>query len=135
MNKLDGKILRIESSDAMSLVEVNVDGDTLSALLLETSQTAAYLTIGGPITLLFKETEVAIAKNLFGLISLRNRLKGTIKKIEKAKILAKVVLNYKDREIVSIITSASAEKLDLKPGEEVEWLVKANEISLSPKEN
>lgn len=134
MNRLDGKILRIETSDDMSLIEVDCHSDILSALVLETPYSAPYLKIGGPITLLFKETEVSIAKNLSGLISLRNRNKAVVKKIEKAKILAKVVLNYQGREIISIISTGSANKLDLKPGDEVEWLVKTNEISLSLKD-
>ena len=78
----------------------------------------------------FKETEVSIGKNLSGLISLRNRFKATVKRVEMSDILAKVYLNYKNKEIISIISSRSARKLALAEGDEVEWLVKTNEVSL-----
>ena len=83
MNKLTGKIILVESSQHMSMVDIDVDGDIFSSIVLETASTAPYLTKGTAITLLFKETEVSIAKNLSGLISLRNRFPGSIKRMEK----------------------------------------------------
>jgi len=85
---------------------------------------------GSNVTLLFKETEVSIGKNLSGLISLRNRFKGEIRRIEKSDILSKVFINYKGKEIVSIISTRSTQKLGLIDGDLVEWLVKTNEVSL-----
>jgi len=130
VNKLDGKIVLIETSPHMSMVDIDVSGDVFSSIVLETPSTAAYLKEGNSITLLFKETEVSIAKNLSGLISLRNRFKAKIKRLEKSEILAKVILDYKGHEIVSIISTRSAIKLQLAPGDDIEWLVKTNEVSL-----
>ena len=123
--------MRIESSAAMSLVDVDVGTEIFCSLVLEVPQTAAYLKIGTTVHLLFKETEVSIAKNLSGLISLRNRVKSRIKEIEKSKILSKVILDFQHTDIVSIISTRSAEKLELKIGDEVEWLVKTNEVTIS----
>jgi molybdate transport system regulatory protein len=134
VNKLSGRIIRIESSEHMSLVDVDVSGDVFCSVVLETPQTAAYLQAGTPIAVLFKETEVSLAKDLSGGISLRNRAKGVINSIERSRILAKIVLNYKDTQITSIITSRSVDKLALKKGDEVEWLVKTNEVSLLTQE-
>ncbi|MFH1245923.1 MAG: TOBE domain-containing protein [Candidatus Omnitrophota bacterium] len=130
MNKLSGKIIRIESSEHMSLVDIDVSGDVFCSVVLETPRTAAYLKVGRAITILFKENEVSIAKNLSGPISLRNRFYGVIQHIECSKILAKIILNYKNTRIISIITSRSVDKLALKKGDEIEWLVKTNEVSL-----
>lgn len=130
MNKLIGKIVSVESSQHMSMVDIDVGGDIFSSIVLETPATAAYLRQGSSIVLLFKETEVSIAKNLTGLISLRNRFKATIKDIEASEILSKIFLNYKDKEIVSIISTRSTLKLALTVGDNVEWLVKTNEVSL-----
>lgn len=115
----------------MSMVEVDVCGDVFSAIVLETPASAAYLKKDHGVTLLFKETEVSIAKNLGGIISLRNRFWATVKSVEKSAILAKVFLEYKGKRIVSIISTRSAEKLQLADGDIVEWLVKTNEVSLS----
>ena len=135
MNELSGRITSVESSEDMSIVEVDVSGDRFCTIILETPATASYLKIGTEITLLFKETEVSIAKSLSGFISLRNRIPSQVKRIEKSPLLSKVVLNYKDREIVSIITTSSVKRLDLKEGDFVEWLVKTNEISLLKKDS
>lgn len=130
MNKLTGKIILVESSSHMSMVDIDVDGDVFSSIVLETPASASYLKQGSNVTLLFKETEVSIGKNLSGLISLRNRFKATVKRIEKSAILTKVFLNYKSKEIISIISSRSSQKLGLIDGDVVEWLVKTNEVSL-----
>jgi molybdate transport system regulatory protein len=130
VNKLIGNVILVESSPYMSMVDIDVGGDVFSSIVLETPSTASYLKQNSSIVLFFKETEVSIAKNLSGLISLRNRFKGTIKKIEKSDILTKVFLKYKSSEIVSIISTRSANKLGLMEADEVEWLVKTNEVSL-----
>lgn len=130
MNKLTGKVVLVESSQHMSMVDIDVDGDVFSSIVLETPATASYLKQGSSVTLLFKETEVSIGKNLTGSISLRNRFKATIDRIEKSDILSKVYLNYQGKEIISIISTRSAQKLALADGDDVEWLVKTNEVSL-----
>jgi len=130
VNKLTGKIILIESSPHMSMVDIDVEGDVFSSIVLETPASAPYLQKGNTVTLLFKETEVSIGKNLSGMISLRNRFKSTIKRLEKSDILTKVFLNYRSKEIVSIISTRSAQKLGLIDGDQVEWLVKTNEVSL-----
>ena len=130
MNKLSGKIIFIESSQHMSIVDAEVSGDIFSAIILETPATADYLKKEAEVTLLFKETEVSIAKNLSGQISLRNRFKAAVKKVDWSDILTKVTLSYKNTEIVSVISTRSAKRLDLKDKDEVEWLVKTNEVSL-----
>jgi molybdopterin-binding protein len=130
VNKLIGKVILVESSPHMSMVDIDVEGDVFSSIVLETSATAAYLKQGSNVTLLFKETEVSIGKNLSGLISLRNRFKATISRLEESEILTKIFLNYKNKEIISIISTRSAQKLALIVGDNVEWLVKTNEVSL-----
>ena len=128
MNKLQGKIMNIESSEHISIVDIDVEGDLFSAVIIETPETADYLRIGKEVFMLFKETEVSIGKALSGNLSLRNRLKSNIKTIEKGTVLTKITLDYKGKDIVSIITTRSTNKLDLKVGDEVQGLVKANEV-------
>lgn len=130
MNKLRGRISRIESNDHVSLVDVEVSGDIFTATLLETPDDAPYLKVGNVVDVLFKETEVSLAKGLTGLISLRNRVNTTVKLVRSGVILSEVVLDYRGQSISSIITSGSIRRLDIKPGDEVEALVKANEVTL-----
>ena len=130
MNKLQGTIVSIESSNHISIIEVDVQGDVFSSIVLEGKKGPCQYKKNDKVTLLFKETEVGIAKNLSGFISFRNRFKSVIQKIEKGSILAKVTLNYKNNTIESIISTRSANNMKLKENEEVEWLVKTNEVSL-----
>ena len=130
MNKLRGKIAHIESTGNVCLVDIDVEGDIFRSVILEGPMDVSYPKLGGRAELIFKETEVAVAKGLSGMISLSNRFPSVIKRIEKSQILTKVVLEYKGKEVVSLISTRSAERLNLKEGEQVEWLVKANEISL-----
>jgi molybdopterin-binding protein len=130
MNKLRGRITRIESNDHVSLVDVDVSGDNFTATLLETPEDAPYLKVGNSVNVLFKETEVSLAKGLTGLISLRNRVVTTVKQVRSGVILSEVLLEYRGQRISSIITTGSIKRMDIKAGDEVEALVKANEVTL-----
>ncbi|MCB0258225.1 MAG: TOBE domain-containing protein, partial [Calditrichaeota bacterium] len=116
MNRLKAEITAIESGGHISLVELRAHGDRFSCVVIETPQTAAYLRIGREVEILFKETEVSIAKDLSGEISLRNRIPAMIKQVDKGAVLARIVLDYRGLEIVSIITTRSANRLNLRPG-------------------
>lgn len=130
MNKLNGIVSAIEHNDTMALVDVMVGNVNFSSILLETPVTAKYLHIGELVTLLFKETEVSLAKNLQGELSLRNRMTATVVGIEMGEILSAITLNFLDKKLVSVITTRAVKRLQLKVGDAVESLVKANEVAL-----
>ncbi len=132
MNTLKGKIVAVQSSDIISLISIDVDGDILSSIILEGKRGPVTYGNGDPVNLLFKETEVGTAKNLSGMISFRNRFPAQIKKIEKGALLARIRLDYKGKRIESIISVKSADDMKLQENENVEWLVKTNEVSLLP---
>jgi len=132
MNKLAGKIKSIKSDEHLSIIEMDVNGDTLKTIIIETESTVGFLKKGTPINLMFKETEVSIAKDFSGKISLQNKMKCIIKEIKKGFLLSSLILDYKGDQISSIITSAAVEQLSLKIGDEVTALVKTNEIIIAP---
>lgn len=134
MNKLSGKISQIQQSGAILLVDIDVDGHVFSALLIESGAQPEWLQPGNTIELIFKETEVSLAKNLSGLISTRNRMECTVQQIERGDLLSKAVLQFRQHSITSAITTRSVDLLELKNGDRVEALVKANEISLIKKQ-
>jgi len=130
LNRLKGQIAAIDSNSHMSLVDVAVGNDIFTATLLETPESAEYLRVGNDVTLRFKETEVSLAKNLSGLISLRNRFPATIRSIDRGDILSVVALDYAGKALASVITTRGVDRLQLAVGDAVEALVKANEIAL-----
>ena len=130
MNRVPAEIINIETADAISLVDLVAFGDPFSCVLIETPETAPYLRIGNRVSLVFKETEIAIAKNFSGQISLRNRFAATIRAIENGVVLSKITMDFHGISIISIITARSAATLNLQPGDAVTGLVKANEIAI-----
>jgi molybdopterin-binding protein len=97
---------------------------------LETPDEAPYLRVGNVVDVLFKETEVSLAKGLTGLISLRNRVMATVTFVRSGVILSEVVMDYRGQPMSSIITTGSVQRLNIKVGDEIEALVKANEVTL-----
>jgi molybdate transport system regulatory protein len=130
LNKLIGKIVAIEHNQHMSLVDVAVGEAMFAATLLETPDHVGYLQVGRDVMLLFKETEVSLAKNLQGELSLRNRFSVTVSHIERGDIMSAIGLDFMGQALTSVITTRGVNRLQLAVGEQIEALVKANEIAL-----
>jgi molybdopterin-binding protein len=62
-------------------------------------------------------------------ISARNQIKGTVKSLKKGPVTTEVVITIGGgNEIVSTITTHSAEKMNLKEGAAVYAVMKASEV-------
>ncbi len=130
MNKLPATITAIESGDDISLIKLDVAGHSMSAVIIETAETASYLQLDNTVEVLFKETEVSIGLQVFDELSLRNRLPAKIIRVQTGEILSRITLQFDQFEIVSIITSGSAKRLRLKKGDQVVGYIKANEVMI-----
>ncbi len=132
MNKLSGQIEAIEVSGSLSIVSVDIQGYvTLKAVVIETPETADYLRMGHEIHVLFKETEVVIGTDATHAISLQNRIRGVIQRIEQGKLLSKILIQTPMGGIISIISTNAVRQLGLKEGVRVLAMVKLNEMMLS----
>ena len=132
MNTLTGTITAIQSHDNLSLVKVLSNDTSFTSIVLDTPETTNYLSIGNNIQLLFKETEVIIAKNFDIAISVQNRIPCSIQSIITGVILSQVNLSFGETMIRSIITTNAVKQLGLKENDTVLALIKTNEVSLSP---
>jgi molybdopterin-binding protein len=64
-------------------------------------------------------------------VSSRNQLKGTVKMLKKGPVNTEVTVALPGGlEIVSVITTYSAERMNLKEGVEVYALMKASEVMI-----
>lgn len=131
MNILSGNIKSITTSGELSLIQVECNVLLLSAILIDTAETAPYLRQYQPVKVMFKETEVVLGKGTDFQISLQNRLEGTITSIEKGILLSKVILSTDCGNITSIVTSRAIDQLELTTGSVATAMVKTNEIMLS----
>lgn len=130
MNKLTGKITNIQQSGAVMLIDLEVNGQGFSALLIESAEKPEWLQKEQSVNLVFKETEVSLAKKLRGQISVKNRMNCKVISVERSLLLSKVTLQFGENLIKSVVTTRAADSLLIAAGEEIEALVKANEISL-----
>lgn len=131
MNSLKGTITNIEVSGNMSLVSIAVGSLQFKSIVIETPATVDYLVEGGDILVLFKETEVIIARGNDLAISLRNKMPGTIREIKLGALLAKLTIETSVGPVVSLITANAVENLQLNVGTDITAMVKTNEILLS----
>jgi len=129
VNSLTGRVGRIQSSATMSLLTVTVDSDDFRVIILEGQDETRYRP-GEAVRMVFKETEVGLAKGLKGGLSYANRFAGVVARVEKGGLLTKVVFTYRKARLEALVLSETLKAMFLKPGDPVEWLVKMNEISL-----
>ena len=130
MNRLHGAVAAVESNDHLALVEVDVGATRFTAILLETPQDVEYLAAGRAVTLQFKETEVSLARDLRGQISLRNQFPVTVTAIRRGAILSQVSLDFEGAPLQSVVTTRSIAGMAIEPGDRLEALVKSNARSL-----
>ncbi|MGI6712890.1 MAG: TOBE domain-containing protein [Bacillota bacterium] len=64
-------------------------------------------------------------------LSARNQLKGKIKEIKFGPVSTEVIVDLNGIDIVSSITTGSAEVLDLKVGDEAIAVIKANSVMIA----
>jgi len=131
MNRIRARITHIETQDHVSLVHLESNGITFTSVILETGESSPFIRKGNEVTILFKETEVSIAKDDISRISLQNRIRGTISQIEKGRLLSRITADTVTGPIRSLITTAAAIGLELEEGDDIFVLIKTNEIMLS----
>ncbi|GHD57058.1 TOBE domain-containing protein [Jeongeupia chitinilytica] len=129
MNRIPATLTRVEHGAGMTLIEA--EAAARSGLpLVATIVGEVALTVGAAVVLACKETEVALAKHLSGEISLRNRHGARVVGLDSGSVLTRVQLDWHGQRIASVITTGSAQRLGLRIGDDVEWLVKANEMAV-----
>ncbi|MGZ4852737.1 MAG: TOBE domain-containing protein [Halobacteriota archaeon] len=61
-------------------------------------------------------------------LSVRNQLTGTVKEVKLGAVMAEIIIQVGDNQIVSAITKDAAEDLALKVGDKVTALVKSTSV-------
>ncbi len=131
MNILKGKITAVKTNGNLSLVEIDVDNIPFKTIVVETPDTASYLTKGNIVKVIFKETEVIIGKGVEHAVSMQNKIVGKILTIENGELLSKLTIDIGVGKIVSIITTNAVQELRLQVDEKITAMIKTNEIMLS----
>ena len=131
MNSLPGIIKKIQQSGAIQLIDLAVDDQAFSAMLLDSATNQQWMKVDANVSIIFKETEVSIAKDFRGKISMRNQLQCSIQNIERGELLSIIHLQFGKHQIASAITTRNVETLGLQINDNVTALIKSNEISIN----
>ena len=131
MNQLKGVITSVQSEGNLSLVTLDAGVLLATAIVIDTPASAPWMVAGTQVLVRVKETEVVIARDWSGQISMRNRWPASIVSLQTGRLLTSVQLICGGQSITSIITTQSATDMNLQPGDRVTALVKTNEISIA----
>ncbi len=127
MSQLVATIKKINSVDNLNIVEFDFNGLTLKMMSLDLNDDVK---IGKKVKLSVKPSNISIAKNLIGEISLSNQIVATIQSLENGQLLTSVILKINDTLLESIITVDSSKRMNLQIGEVVTILIKASNLSI-----
>ena len=127
MSKFIATIKKIQSIDNLNIVKFDFCGLTLKMMSLDLNDDVK---IGKKVKLSVKPSNISIAKNLSGEISLSNKIVATIQSLENGQLLTSVILKINDTLLESIITVDSSKRMNLQIGEVVTILIKASNLSI-----
>lgn len=127
MSKLIATIKKINSIDNLNIVEFDFLENKLKMMSLGLNPN---IQIGKKVKLSIKPTNISIAKDFIGEISLSNQLVATIQYIENGELLSSISLKVGDFLLESIITVDSSKRMNLQIGDEVKILIKASNLSI-----
>ncbi len=124
MNTLPATITEITSSVRTSLVSVHFQHDLFHLLLAELPNES----LGDPITLAFKETEIILMAS--DTLSTANLHHARITTIRRGEVLTHVTLAYHNSVIHALVPTLTFNALERREGDTVAWMIQPSEISL-----
>ncbi|RLA69656.1 MAG: transporter [Epsilonproteobacteria bacterium] len=127
MNLTPALITKIQCVDNITVVSFEAAHHAMRMMSLELNDS---LHVGSKVILGVKATNIALAKEISGLLSISNQLKVTIKQINMGSLLCSIKFKFEDQIWESIITRDSAMRMELKAGDEMTALVKSSELSI-----
>lgn len=126
MNEFKGVVSKINSLDSLNIIEFYFYDTILYMMGLDLD----YIKVGNEVILTIKASNISIAKDLKGQISLSNSIKSKIIKLNMGKLLTSLSLQHKETIFTSTITTKSTKKMNLKIGDDISAMFKSSELSI-----
>ncbi len=127
MNYITAVVRRRESFEKLNILSLEANNQHLTMTSLALSDT---IQEGTKVILAYKSTNVILAKNLAGELSISNQLKVKIASLNIGKLLCSVRFIFTEELQEGIITKVSSERMKLRVGDEVIALIKASDLSI-----
>jgi molybdate transport system regulatory protein len=132
-NRFDATVVSVTAGPAMTAVRARLtSGPEITAAITSDAASDLNLAAGSPVQVLIKSTEVSVAADPVGRVSIRNRLSGTVESVDQGTAMTVVKIDLIDGGVLtSAITSESAADLGLAAGMPVTALVKSTDVSIA----
>jgi len=127
MNKIEAKVVEIQSMDNLTIVSFEANKQQMQMMALGLNMKVE---IGSRVILGAKATNIALAKSISSMISISNQLACVVESLKKGELLCSVKLRFHHTIIESIITMNSMKKMDIQVGETIIALIKSSELSI-----
>jgi molybdate transport system regulatory protein len=131
MNSVSGVVDTVITDDLFVKVDISRNEDRFSASILQSDNKFPCYKTGLPVNMIFKESDTIVSVTNDPLISCRNRFLSKVISITSGAIMTRIVARYDSVKIVSLVTTASAEKMSIVPGSEITCMVKSTSIMLA----
>ncbi|HNJ73410.1 MAG TPA: TOBE domain-containing protein [bacterium] len=123
-------MVAIETEASLSLVTMQSANAPLTAVIIETPETASYLKPGVQVYAAFKETEVNLLPQDCRHGSMSNQWTGTIVQIRWGKLLTEVGVQTAIGTIRSVLTTENAKRMSLEENHNLEVYVNAQAVAV-----
>jgi len=132
-NRFDATVESVTAGPAMTAVRARLaSGPEITSAITSDAATDLNLAAGSAVQVLIKSTEVGVAVDPVGRVSIRNRLPGTVASVDQGTAMTVVKIDLADGGVLtSAITSESAADLSLTAGMPVTALVKSTDVSIA----
>lgn len=128
-NQLKGTIRDIISGRVASEIVIDMGaGTALKAVITNDGKEAMGLKTGDSVYALIKASFVMVAKEKPTRISIRNILETQVVEITEGLVNCELKLKMGDQIITSMVTEEAVKELEIKTGDKVYALIKANTI-------
>jgi len=127
MNRLTATVKEIVNIDNLHITTCQLGMQSLKMVSLELSKV---LEVGKEVNLSVKSTNILLAKNFTGYISILNQLKAKVTAVDNGQLLSSIQVDVEGFTLESLVTSEASLSMELSEGDEVLVLLKGSEVSV-----
>ena len=132
-NSLPSIITGISKGQLNAHITLDWRSEPLSVIITTTSVEDMKLKLGDTVDVIFKASDVIVAKGLSGQISARNIMHGIVSDIREGFPLALVTIDTGEDAVSAELTVSSLKDMEIKIGDELEAVIKSSELILAKK--
>ena len=125
MNKLSVKIEKIDKNDKLHVITCKLGCQRIKVVSLELRDT---IKIGSTVELSVKSTNISLAKNFTGELSIANQLTAKVTAVDKGALLSAVQVNLEGFSLECLLTEEATLSMGLSVGDDVTVLIKGSEV-------